>query len=243
MQKLPASIVTLLTLTAFARADAPVGARLGSSLFIGRYGHASDPITPRERLKGIWTNQTALQESNLPKERIQEANDRLATGAKDLISFWRASELKLASEDQCNKKAQNVWSTLEKDVTTLLGPAGMEELNNHCMVVFLQELITPCPDAVWGAPDFLKLNFTQEQKDKIDLASTQASEESEQRLKGFGNAVEKDPNCISFEVLEPLRRAAAAPRLAARSHMTADQLKKWDNYILSEAKNDAKRAE
>jgi hypothetical protein len=112
----------------------------------------------------------------------------------------------------------------------------MDQLLERAAIAYMQDLIAPCPDAVWGAEDPAKLNLTETQKEEIDTAFSAAEKKKEQLWTDFRAAIKTDPSLITVDRVEALRRFTADPRLQVRQRMTPEQVKRYDDFFLSEFK-------
>src|SRR6266550_3363477 len=157
----------ILTLAVFIHAEGPT---IHSSSFHMGYGLASDPITPRDYINDIWNLRAALKETNLPGKMVREAENHLKEASDQLVPLWRQSQENPADAVDVDAKAAAIWATLETDLRRILGPLPLEQFRERLIILFLQELIVPCPDAVWGPDDFMHLNMTERQKEEIDKA-------------------------------------------------------------------------
>jgi hypothetical protein len=230
------SLALLLALAISCQAEGPA---IFSKSFHMTYGLPSDPTTPQLYVQDVWHLRGALNETKLPEKTIRELDKRLQAASDELVPLWRQSEQNPADAADINAKAATVFAALETDINRILDARAAEQLKDRLVIRFMQELIVPCPDAVWGAPDFMHLNMTEKQKQEIDDAFSKADERVTKTSVEFEEAAAKDPAQISVERVEKLRLALAERRHAMRSRLTAEQLEKWDSYMLSEAKKSA----
>ena len=202
------------------------------------YGRIDEPVTARDYIKDTWMIRLALAEAKLDKPTTQAADDRLKAAAEQLIPLWRQSEQNPPQSDQINAKAAKIWAAVENDLKRILG-GSIEPFKDRLLIVFLQELVVPCPDTVWGAEDFMHLNLTERQKHDMDEAFSDADQRCDKASEEFSAAIANDPSQILPDRVEKLRRLRADRRHQVRSRLTVDQLEKWDSYILSEMKKSA----
>jgi len=226
----------MLVLPVLSNAEGPT---IHSQSFHMGYGLASDPITPRDYINDIWNLRAALKETNLPGKMVREAENHLKEASDQLVPLWRQSQENPADAVDVDAKAAAIWATLETDLRRILGPLPLEQFRERLIILFLQELIVPCPDAVWGPDDFMHLNMTERQKEEIDKAFSELDQRCDKAREDFRSAIAKDASQISLDRVEKLRLLLADRRHQVRSRLTAEQLDKWDSYILSEAKKSA----